>query len=145
QTSISNNNATQEIKLEPIGSFQTQFETLTLNTPLEPITSAVPQAPVNEDLTQQQQQQYPSGQINNELNTTQELVNGNSIVPPIGEANAIVNPNGELSLVPEEGKRELPNITPANMWTRKDIKEFKEQIRKEKDAVIKIGSGETVT
>ena len=31
------------------------------------------------------------------------------------------------------------------MWTRKDIKEFKEQIRKEKDAVIKIGSGETVT
>ncbi|CAF3647940.1 unnamed protein product [Adineta steineri] len=145
QTSISNNNATQEIKLEPIGSFQTQFETLTLNTPLEPITSAVPQAPVNEDLTQQQQQQYPSGQINNELNTTQELVNGNSIVPPIGEVNAIVNPNGELSLVPEEGKRELPNITPANMWTRKDIKEFKEQIRKEKDAVIKIGSGETVT
>lgn len=31
------------------------------------------------------------------------------------------------------------------MWTRKDMKEFKEQIRKEKDAVIKVGSGETVT
>ena len=31
------------------------------------------------------------------------------------------------------------------MWTRKDIKEFKDQIRKEKDAVIKISSGETVT
>jgi hypothetical protein len=31
------------------------------------------------------------------------------------------------------------------MWTRKDLKEFKEQIRKEKDAVIKVGSGETVT
>ena len=31
------------------------------------------------------------------------------------------------------------------MWTRKDIKEFKETVRKEKDAVIKIGSGETVT
>jgi hypothetical protein len=31
------------------------------------------------------------------------------------------------------------------MWTRKDIKEFKDTIRKEKDAVIKIGSGETVT
>ncbi len=31
------------------------------------------------------------------------------------------------------------------MWTRKDIKEFKDQIRKEKEAVIKIGSGETVT
>ncbi len=31
------------------------------------------------------------------------------------------------------------------MWTRKDIKEFKDAVRKEKDAVIKIGSGETVT
>jgi hypothetical protein len=31
------------------------------------------------------------------------------------------------------------------MWTRKDLKEFKDQIRKEKEAVIKIGSGETVT
>ena len=36
-------------------------------------------------------------------------------------------------------------MAPANMWTRKDLKEFKEQIRKEKDAVIKVGSGETVT
>ena len=40
---------------------------------------------------------------------------------------------------------EYPNIAPANMWTRKDIKEFKDTVRKEKDAVIKIGSGETVT
>ena len=31
------------------------------------------------------------------------------------------------------------------MWTRKDMKEFKDAVRKEKDAVIKIGSGETVT
>lgn len=40
---------------------------------------------------------------------------------------------------------EVPNLAQANMWTRKDMKEFKEQIRKEKDAVIKVGSGETVT
>jgi len=40
---------------------------------------------------------------------------------------------------------EYPNIAPANMWTRKDLKEFKDAVRKEKDAVIKIGSGETVT
>jgi len=40
---------------------------------------------------------------------------------------------------------EVPSLAPANMWTRKDIKEFKDQIRKEKDAVIKISSGETVT
>ena len=31
------------------------------------------------------------------------------------------------------------------MWTRKDIKEFKDTLRKEKDTVIKIGSGEAIT
>ena len=32
------------------------------------------------------------------------------------------------------------------MWTRKDIKEFKDSIRKEGgDAIIKVGHGETVT
>uniref|UniRef100_T1H8X6 Protein involved in maintenance of golgi structure and er-golgi transport n=1 Tax=Rhodnius prolixus TaxID=13249 RepID=T1H8X6_RHOPR len=37
-------------------------------------------------------------------------------------------------------------ITSASMWTRKDVKEFKESIRKEGgDAVIKVGHGETVT
>ncbi|PNF42012.1 Protein TMED8 [Cryptotermes secundus] len=36
--------------------------------------------------------------------------------------------------------------TQASMWTRKDIKEFKESIRKEGgDAIIKVGHGETVT
>lgn len=31
------------------------------------------------------------------------------------------------------------------MWTRKDVKEFKESLKKDKDSVIKVGSGETVT
>jgi hypothetical protein len=32
------------------------------------------------------------------------------------------------------------------MWTRKDIREFKESISKEgKDSIIKVGHGETVT
>lgn len=31
------------------------------------------------------------------------------------------------------------------MWTRKDIKDFKDSLRRDKDSVIKIGSGETVT
>lgn len=31
------------------------------------------------------------------------------------------------------------------MWTRKDLKEFKDSLRKDKDSVIKVGSGETVT
>nr|CAD7260444.1 unnamed protein product [Timema shepardi] len=41
---------------------------------------------------------------------------------------------------------EFPTISSASMWTRKDIKEFKESIRKEGgDAIIKVGHGETVT
>lgn len=40
---------------------------------------------------------------------------------------------------------ELPPLAAASMWTRKDIKEFKESLQKDKDSVIKIGSGETVT
>lgn len=38
------------------------------------------------------------------------------------------------------------NMSMASMWTRKDIKEFKDAIRKEGgDAIIKVGHGETVT
>lgn len=37
-------------------------------------------------------------------------------------------------------------ISAANMWTRKDILEFKEAIRREGgDGIIKVGHGETVT
>lgn len=40
----------------------------------------------------------------------------------------------------------LPRISPPSMWTRKDIKDFKDSIRKEGgDAIIKVGHGETVT
>lgn len=40
---------------------------------------------------------------------------------------------------------ELPPISAASMLTRKDIKEFKDSVRRDNDAVIKVGSGETVT
>lgn len=37
-------------------------------------------------------------------------------------------------------------VSAANMWTRKDISEFKEAIRREGgDGIIKVGHGETVT
>ncbi|KAK6642311.1 hypothetical protein RUM44_014034 [Polyplax serrata] len=46
----------------------------------------------------------------------------------------------------EESDDGLPRISPPSMWTRKDIKDFKESIRKEGgDAIIKVGHGETVT
>lgn len=40
----------------------------------------------------------------------------------------------------------IMTIAPAKVWTRKDIKDFKNSIRMEGgDSVIKIGHGETVT
>jgi acyl-CoA-binding protein len=39
-----------------------------------------------------------------------------------------------------------PKIAPANLWNRKDITEFKAQIKKEgPEGIIKVGHGETVT
>ncbi len=45
----------------------------------------------------------------------------------------------------EEEEVELPPISAATMITKKEIKEFKDLVRKDNDAIIKIGSGETVT
>jgi acyl-CoA-binding protein len=39
-----------------------------------------------------------------------------------------------------------PSLPAASMWTRKDVVEFKEAIRKESnDGIVKVGNGETVT
>ena len=43
-------------------------------------------------------------------------------------------------------KKDFHDVVPASMWTRKDIREFKESINREgKDSIIKVGHGETVT
>ena len=39
---------------------------------------------------------------------------------------------------------EFPIAAPS-MWTRKDLKHFKDSLRKDADSSIKVGSGETVT
>ncbi|CAF0796377.1 unnamed protein product [Rotaria sp. Silwood1] len=142
QPVINTNITAQDIKSESVIPIQTQFETLNLDIPLESIPSVIPQPSFNSDLAQQS---LSSVEISNELNNSQELMNEHVITSSSIDSNATVNSNNESSLVSEQDKPELPNIAPANMWTRKDIKEFKDQIRKEKDAVIKIGSGETVT
>lgn len=49
-----------------------------------------------------------------------------------------------FSIVPVAGCVSL--VHPASMWTRKDLVEFKSQVRKEgADTVMKVGHGETVT
>ncbi|UJR15680.1 hypothetical protein I4U23_002614 [Adineta vaga] len=136
--SSSNNQVmAQEIKLEPMAPIKAQFGTLTLDTPLEPIPHINQHPQLGNDLTQQQQQ-FPLTQINNESNATTESIDGNAVTE------SAVDSNGELTVPADAGNHEAPKTIPANMWTRKDLKEFKDQIRKEKDAVIKVGSGETV-
>lgn len=48
---------------------------------------------------------------------------------------------------PYENDGNIPTVlSTASMWTRKDVKEFKESIRKEGgDSIIRVGHGETVT
>ncbi len=86
--SVINTNAALPEAAMPV---QTQFETLSLNTPLESIApSSFPN-----DVTQ----------INNEVGVSQVLVDGNPIAPPpLVDPTAIANPNGETSLAPEEAK-----------------------------------------
>jgi golgi resident protein GCP60 len=45
----------------------------------------------------------------------------------------------------DEPTPEMPPISAATLLTRKDINEFKQMVRRENDAIIKVGSGETVT
>ncbi|KAK6182628.1 hypothetical protein SNE40_010270 [Patella caerulea] len=44
-----------------------------------------------------------------------------------------------------DGDDDLPPLAAASMWTRKEIKELKDSLRNDKDSIIKVGSGETVT
>ncbi|XP_074641767.1 Golgi resident protein GCP60-like [Tubulanus polymorphus] len=62
-----------------------------------------------------------------------------------GDAENTPQNNGVDSESSNESDNDLPPVAAASMWTRKDIKEFKESLKKDKDAVIKVGSGETVT
>lgn len=54
--------------------------------------------------------------------------------------------NAPLNDDDSDDLEDWPPITPAEMWTRKGVEEFKQIIRREAgDAVIKVGHGETVT
>ncbi|CAH0769227.1 unnamed protein product [Bemisia tabaci] len=66
---------------------------------------------------------------------------------PLGVPNLGNSTEESPSETQSEGDTEtIPTMQPASMWTRKDVKEFKESIRKEGgDAIIKVGHGETVT
>ncbi|XP_048732242.2 Golgi resident protein GCP60-like isoform X2 [Ostrea edulis] len=110
---------------------------------------------------QQQYQQMQQQQASNIAPTPTQQTPAQQMAPPPTQqpdgqqtqatlqqqANTVI-PNGPIDGTSEkkqEGEDELPPLAAASMWTRKDIKEFKESLQKDKDSVIKIGSGETVT
>ncbi|KAL5008241.1 hypothetical protein ScPMuIL_013822 [Solemya velum] len=100
---------------------------------------------------QQQQQQYQqlqnvAGSMPQNPLTAPTTQNGTVPNKPASQPNGPVSPGGQDS-TNEQALRdeELPLIAAASMWTRKDTKEFKDSLHKDKDSVIKIGSGETVT
>jgi hypothetical protein len=89
QTVTNGTNSIDETKVETVTPIQTQFESLTLSTPLQPSTGS--------NLSQQQ---YPSVQLNNQLSGTQELNDEN-----LNDNDPIMNPTSELSLTNEDGTR----------------------------------------
>ncbi|CAG5136851.1 unnamed protein product [Candidula unifasciata] len=85
-----------------------------------------------------QQQQTPSSLTLNGVTTTTSSSEGGKIAAsPI--------PEGVTPIAPCGDDEEEYSLVDASMWTRKDIKEFKESLMKDKESIIKIGSGETVT
>jgi len=79
------------------------------------------------------------------LSTESVNLNVSTQSKPHNESN--VNEHSQLNTNNSEDEEEveLPPISAASMFTRKDIKEFKESVRRDNDAIIKVGSGETVT
>ncbi|XP_013401902.1 Golgi resident protein GCP60 [Lingula anatina] len=101
-------------------------------------------------LHQQQQQQQLQAMSNNTLKEGQS----DATAAPTkvdGVPNAVGNHvgNGTKGDAEDEEdgtkKDNLPPIAAPSMWTRKDVKEFKDSISKDTESVIKVGSGETVT
>jgi len=133
---------------ESAASLQTSFESLSIQTPLQPPPSSSAVTGATSSANEQNQSTptaavgatglpVPSIQANFDYKGQDESLDVHGIDPSLNDADG----NDESS----EGAREYPPIAVANMWTRKDIKEFKDALRKEKDTVIKIGSGETIS
>ncbi|CAL1275471.1 unnamed protein product [Larinioides sclopetarius] len=102
------------------------------------------QAVLIRQLQEQHYQQYMQQVLQEQLSPSQNH-KINSI--KMAEQENAVEPVREST--PEVSEEEICDPLPvaaAHMWTRKDIPEFKEAIRKEGgDGIIKVGHGETVT
>jgi len=104
-----------------------------------------------QQMLQQQQQQQQQQEEKTSLptaDTPEASTVPNGVVTRVAEPSNNNNPpapEGVEPATPAGEEEEELTMAVASMWTRKDIKEFKESLKKDKESVIKIGSGETVT
>ncbi|XP_076852550.1 Golgi resident protein GCP60 isoform X2 [Brachyhypopomus gauderio] len=70
---------------------------------------------------------------------------GEMSAPPGGEEAPALNGQAESSTDSVEREDSSPVIAAPSMWTRPQIKDFKEKIRQDVDSVITVGRGEVVT
>ncbi|KFD51129.1 hypothetical protein M513_08029, partial [Trichuris suis] len=76
------------------------------------------------------------------LDSGEEVVDDNAqTVTPVSSG----LDTSQLIVSDASSQEQLVTIQPASMWTRRDIREFKEAIKQEENGVIKVGYGETVT
>ena len=136
---------------ESATSLQTSFESLSLHTPLQPTASHSAADP-----SQAAAMAVPTIQTNYDYKGQDEPADVHGIDPSLidteGNDESSEGARGSSRWLTSNPSRrrvvfdlEYPQIAVGNMWTRKDIKEFKDALRKEKDTVIKIGSGEAIT
>lgn len=129
-----------------------QFKELSLHPSHESSLDSVGQTLINLS-PPEQNEQTPNLQLNNNTSTLQisevdlSMTNDNfQEQHKMNEVNLNENTrNDSEENGADEETEELPPISAASMLTRKDIKEFKESVKKDNDAIIKVGSGETVT
>ncbi|KAH9495042.1 Golgi resident protein GCP60, partial [Bulinus truncatus] len=93
-----------------------------------------------QQLLQQQQQNSttPIGDTNG--NSVSEHVK--AAASPIPDGVTPISPCGDDE---EAAITSVPKIVPASLWTRKDLKEFKDGLRSSKENVVRIGSLATAT
>lgn len=100
-----------------------------------------------------QQQQCASGDnntiemsANTNVEDSHEEEHETSLTEPGKEKELTIEASLNSLVLDRPMQEMMDEAEEANMWTRKDINEFKDTIRKEEsDAIIKIGHGETVT
>ncbi|XP_076313909.1 Golgi resident protein GCP60 [Tachypleus tridentatus] len=108
------------------------------------------QAVLIRQLQEQHYHQYMQQLLQQQLVKNNQNQASNHITSDVNDGSkAHVNmKNGENSSgkSTDDETTDMPPIAAASMWTRKDIKDFKESIRKEGgDGIIRVGHGETVT